>query len=431
MRIAPVLFVVFLIASCNQQEQAPPEAKRVYGYPQAESSWLDTSGRLYTERRAVSPDGVDIRAAAYQISGEDLQLVLQLRNYDARVPDSPDNQWLVQAEVFDKVAEDVELPDGQVPVRMLPTPDHQQVLLQTAIPDADGRVSDQNTHLLLLDAQGESSPISGADSLYPAQFTDSGSLECWTVNALQLDRGLLHSTRKLGDGASWINLDGSEATAPPSWMKVSADPVSPARSMVSYYVDIAGNALPEDVEWNFPYHMSYSSESWLPPLFRLPGGRLATLLFQPDARGPSQRANYNGIFRLATLDPDSGTVNILHEDIPPKLTILEQDGVLFYCCPTDGEESVRWEIWATDVSGLNKRMLFTSDDSIYINLADVAGQRLLFFRQYFAREDTAPVLFSELQEVSTEGLGRGLVQLESRLGGMADGIDSGIPPISF
>ncbi|MEZ5338394.1 MAG: hypothetical protein R3F46_09015 [bacterium] len=421
-----------MLCGCQQAEQAAElPAKQVVSYPAVESEWLNTSGQVYAERRAVSPDGVDIRAAAYIRSGDELQFLIQLRNYDARIPDTPDNQWLVQADVFQRRVTDLELEEGQIPLRIMAQPDHSAVLVQAAVQDPDGRVSDQTTHLLTLDSSGTATPVAAGDALYPAQFIGDGQLEAWPVDALQLDRGLLHSTRRLADGASWISVSGGEAQRPASWMRISSDPATPARSMVSYYADIPDTALDEDVEWNFPFHMSYSSESWLPPLLRLQDGKLATLLFQPDARGKSQRANYSGLFRLATLDPADGAVRILHEDIPPKLTILEQDGVLFYCCPTNGEESTRWEIWATDPSGLHKRRLHSSDDSVYINLADISGDRLLFFRQFFAREDTAPVLFSELLEVSTEGLGRGLVQLEPKLGGLADGIDSGIPPISF
>ncbi len=432
MRTAFLLLLLLGLCACadqDQPEQAP--LKRSYAYPETDSAWLDTAGQLYTERRAVSPEGVDIRAACYQLAEQSMQFVIQLRNYDARIKDAPDHQWIVQAEVFTGETRELELPDSGIPLRLLPLPDHSRVLMQTATVDPDGRVSDQSTQLMLLTGSGEISKVSGGTSVFPAKLLDDDRLSGWRVSGLQLDRGMLHSIRDWKAGEQYLSLEGAAADNPQATLSISADPVSPARSVVSYLLDLPGTELPTDVQWEFPYHMSYSSESWLPPLFELDSGLLATVLFQPDARGSSSRANYNGLFRLATLDPQDGTVHILHEDIPSKLTILEQDDVLYYCCPTNTDSGTRWEIWATDSIGLHKRRLYLSDDSVYLNLADVSGSRLLLFRQFFAREETQPALFSELLEVSTEGLGRGLARLERRLGGQADGSDSSIPPISF
>ena len=431
MRLIALLCAVCCLVACTDQK--PPEAvpvKRSYSYPDTSSDWLNTSGRLYTERRAVSLDGVDIRSACYLLNADNLDLLIHLRNYDARFKGLPDHQWLVQADVFNRQVSDPALPADQLPLRLLPFPGHDQALLQTVRLEPDGSVRDQGAALQLLDPAGTVSPIEGAESLYPVTIDGEGLIHCWQQSALQLDRGLLYSSRDYAAGLQLLDSAGQAADSPLQWLSINADPVSPAHSTVSYLMDLPGNNLPQDVEWKFPYHMSYSAESWLPPLLNLSGNRIATLLFQPDATGPSSRANYNGIFRLATLDPQDGSIHLLEEDMPPRLNILLQDDVLFFCRPTNGESTVRWEIWASDPSGLHKRRLYYSDDSVYLNLADLTAGRLLFFRQFFAREDSQPVLYSELLEVSTEGLGKGIVNLERRLAGTVDS-PSGIPPINF
>lgn len=429
-------FIILIIVLCNlagcaerRAAEAPP-TKRSYTYPVTDSSWLDVGGRLYTERRAVSPDGVDIRSACYLLNAEELDLLIHLRNYDARFKGMPDHQWLIQADVIDRQVHEPLMPENHIPLRLLPFSEHRRALLQTAELELDGTVLDKPTQLHLLNSDGSLTQVQGADACYPESVDDNALIHAWKISSLQMDKGLVHSTRDYPAGELLLTADGTGANELSKWLSISADPVSPARSSISYFCDLPGNDLREDVEWKFPYHMSYSAESWLPPLFGVSDNRIVTLLFQPDATGPSSRANYNGIFRLVALDPADGSVRLLEEDMPPKLNILLRDDVLFFCRPTNGEETTRWEIWATDPSGLIKRRLYVSDDSIYLNLADIAGDRLLFFRQFFAREDAQPVLFSELLELSTQGLGKGLVNLDKKLGAAVDS-PSGIPPINF
>jgi hypothetical protein len=431
MRVIIMIFLLWISAGCADQKAAEaPPVKRSYAYPVSDSSWLDVTGRLYTERRAVSPDGVDIRSASYLRNEDRLDLLIHLRNYDARVKGLPDHQWLVKADVINRQALEVHIAQQAMPLRLLPLPDHSQALVQTAETELDGSVLDKPTRLQLASPDGSLTELPGAAAIYPESVDADVLIHGWKVTSLQLDKGLLHSTRDYAAGELLLKVDGSSAEQLSKWFSISADPVSPARSSISYFCDLPGNDLREDVEWKFPYHMSYSAESWLPPLFLMSGERLVTLLFQPDATGPSSRANYNGIFRLAALDPADGSIRLIEEDMPPKLNMLLRDDVLFFCRPTNGNESTRWEIWATDASGLHKRRLYHSDDSIYLNLADIAGDRLLFFRQFFAREETQPVLFSELLELSTAGLGKGLVNLDKKLGDQVDS-PSEIPPINF
>ncbi len=215
----------------------------------------------------------------------------------------------------------------------------------------------------------------------------------WAGGAQVCD--LAHGTLHPTNGISFANsADGSRIAG----YRLRYDPALPAQAQIEY---VCTGKRGQAARWSLPYHVSYETELWQPPLEFIDNTTLATVAFRPDTAGRGEKANYNGLFRLVALDAQTGAERIIEDRVMPYATLVAGAGLVFYVLRLRTEAGATWEVWAASADGLAKQRVWSTDDAEYVTLEDMLdGRRLLVHRQYVLSAEAGPELRSELMELS-------------------------------
>lgn len=174
---------------------------------------------------------------------------------------------------------------------------------------------------------------------------------------------------------------------------VRAEPALPTRASITYAMISKGRAAKR---WTLSYYAG-AGEDWVPALCFADARTLATVAFRPGALDSMSP----GLFRVVTLDAESGAARLVEDRVEPYMTIAGGGGVLFYALRHAGDGAESWELWVASTDGLLKRRLLLDSNARYLSVLDALdGQRMLVHRQYFTVVRNSVELHSELKGIA-------------------------------
>jgi hypothetical protein len=401
-----------LLSACKGS--AKPAPTGVPAQPDAAAAaWLDPQAQIGSAIRLVTPAGEDLRQALYFRAG--VRLLVLTRDYSQRTEGIADPQRLALVPTGPGEPQALDPGADYLPLKLCATPGHTAFCLSAIKRAAGVRLDDAPLHILLFQPDGTFRVLDKAPSVSPLGFISERLLLCrpvarreragglivlgldWQARALagDIQTGAFRPT----DGVACVaNADGSRIAG----YALHYDPALPAQAVIEYIESGKGGS---HGRWSLPYHVSYETALWEPPLAFASASRLATVTFRPDATGRGERANERGLFRLVTLDAVDGQARLVEDRVHPYMTLAAGGGLVFYTLRLYAAGQPVWELWAATTDGLNKQRLWQEKDAEYIAIEDLLdARRLLVLRQYAAYRGAEPELHSELRELSLDPL---------------------------
>ena len=383
------------------------------------SPWLDPEAQIQRRIRLITTRSFDLRQALYLRSSaaSGVRIMLRLRDYSVRAEGQCDPQAVSILDPATGRADPV-LNDAQLlPVNCLSSYDELHFSITALRHEEQAKPADAPLQLILQADGAAPQSIALNEKAWPLGYADSKYLFCRKVTAMQLEGGLpapaldwsnpgLVCGLRDGKLSAAVNPGFASTAEGSAGYVIQADPSLPANAQINYSASALSQGQRHEQQWSMPYHVSYSAFAWMPPLEWAAPETLVTVAFRPDALGESAREHYLGLFRMVALNVGSGTTTLIEDRLPPYLPIAAGGNVVFYTTKqVDKEGAERWELWASSLDGLDKQLLYTTDDALYLSVEDqTQGRRLLVHRQYMSWLGGAAELHSELLEFSLDPL---------------------------
>lgn len=408
---AVVLIALVFAAGCNA---GAPKAPATYTPAQAGTTaapWLDPQAQVATAVRLVTPAGVDLRQAVYLRQGQAVRIVALTRDYSQRAEGVSDPQSLQLLQAGPGEPQALDTGPDYLPLKLFAAPSRTAFCLAAVKRGAGVKLADAALVQLAYGKDGAFKVLDQQPGIAPLGYVSEQLLFCRGVTQreragglviLGLDWGggaqvcdLAHGTFHPTNGVSFVSsADNSHIAG----YQLHYDPALPAQAQIEY---VCTGKRRQNARWILPYHVSYETELWQPPLQFIDNATLATIAFRPDTTGRGEKANYNGLFRVVALDAASGNLRIIEDRVMPYASLVAGAGLVFYVLRLRAEAGVTWEVWAASADGLSKQRVWSTSDAEYVALQDLLdGRRLLVHRQYVQTAGPGPELHSELIELS-------------------------------
>jgi hypothetical protein len=422
---AVLLLALVLLAGCHAGAPRPPATYTPAQPDAAAAPWLDPQAQIASAVRLITPNGVDLRQAAYLRQGAVIRIVALTRDYTKRAEGVSDPQSLQLLPTGPGEPQPLDPGADYLPIKLFAAPSRASFCL-SAVKRGEGvKLADAALNVLLYGKDNAFKVLDQQPKAVPLGYVAEQLLLCrnvmqreragglvilgldWTGSAEVCD--LAHGAFRPTNGISFAGCaDGSHIAG----YQLRYDPALPAQAQIEYSCT---GKRGQTARWSLPYHVSYETELWQPPLEFIDNTTLATLAFRPDTSGRGDKANYDGLFRLVALDAQSGALRIIEDRVMPYTTLVAGAGLVFYVLRLRTETGVSWEVWAASADGLAKQRVWSTTDAEYVTLEDLLdGRRLLVHRQYVLIAEAGPELRSELVELSLGTLEQstGVVQPE-------------------
>lgn len=399
------------LAGCNAAPRRAP-ATSIPAQPEPSAqAWLDPQAQVATAVRLITPNGVDLRQALYLRQNSGVGIVVLTRDYAKRQDGVSDPQALQLLPTGPGAVQSLDPGAQYLPLQLFPAPSRQSYTL-AAIQRGEGLRLEEAPLLILQPGKGGVlTPLAKANGVFPLGYVAEHLLACRSVLHRERQGGLVllgldwagaaqvcdlqHDTLRPAQSASFaVNADASRIGG----YLLRYDPALPAQAQIEY---LCSGKQQANARWTLPYHVSYDTELWRPPLAFADTTHLVTVGFRPDATGRDAKANYRGLFRIVSLDAENGEQRIIEDRVLPYATLVAGGGLVFYVLKVSTDAGPRWEIWAATVDGLSKQRIWSTTEAEYVTVEDILdGRRLLVQRQFVVVTAAGPELHSELTEVS-------------------------------
>lgn len=412
---ALLICALVLLAGCHSASRQAPASYTPLAPEAAAAPWLDPQVQVATATRLITPNGIDLRQAAYLRQGANVRIVALTRDYSKRAEGVSDPQSLQL--LFTGPGDPQPLDQGKdfLPYKLFASPKREGFCLSVLKRGEGVKLDNAQLVVLSYGKGGAFKELANQGAAVPLGYVSNNLLFC--RNALHRERqaGLVllgldwagpaqvcdiaHGTFRATSGVSFAaSLDGSCIAG----YVLRYDPALPAQARIEY--DCTGKQQ-RNARWSLPYHVSYDPALWEPPLAFINNATLATIAFRPDTTGRGDKANYSGLFRLVALNAQDGSERIIEDRVLPYATLVAGNGLVFYVMRLRTEAGPSWEVWVAGADGLAKQRLWATTDAEYVAVLDLLdGRRLLIHRQFISIGETGPELHSELLELSLDQL---------------------------
>jgi hypothetical protein len=412
---ALLIFALVLLAGCHAAPRQTPASYTPLAPDAPAAPWLDPQVQVASATRLITPNGIDLRQAAYLRQGGVVRIVTLTRDYSKRAEGVSDPQSLALLPTGPGSPQPLDPGKDFLPYKLFAAPDHEGLCLGAVKRGEGVKLDNAQLALLSYGKDGAFKELANPTGAVPLGYVSNNLLFCrnaihrerqaglvilgldWVAAAQICD--LAHGTFRATNGVSFTaSLDGSCIAG----YALRYDPALPAQAQIEY--ECTGKQG-RNARWSLPYHVSYDPALWEPPLAFINNTTLATIAFRPDTTGRGDKANYKGLFRLVALDADSGGVRIIEDRVLPYATLVAGNGLVFYVMRLRMDAGPSWEIWVAGTDGLAKQRLWSTTDAEYVAVLDLLdGRRLLVHRQFVALGESGPELHSELLELSLDTL---------------------------